>query len=855
MKHIRRVILLVSCLLPVVFLSAAYGQVSQYVVEVKIPQATEKSPLAVSVELTQNVLVQRVVLLYRQFGESEFKELDMLLSGRIAVAALPGRAVTPPYVEYFVRLQLTDGTLAFFPSENPEANPLKIAVKGVDPKDAEVRFLSPEQGETLTAEDLAVAVSLMFASDAVDKQRTRFYFDGVDVSKDALLSDDVVLYNPSNFDKPLVLGAHSVKVELYDTSGVLYFSKQTDFTLSTAIAIEEVKSSLQYMGNAQVELRNEKIDVTNTTYTRGDVRMNGTYKFLGFGLDLHVTNEETPERQPQNRFLATLQAADYAKVQIGDAYPVFPSLFISGKRVRGVTGGVTLGFFNIDVTYGKTERAIEGILGGIVSYNDSSLASSRPKETVFEGFGGRNTNQTPGSADTLIQNYRSYTNGTFGRDFLAIRPSFGSGENFQLGFTYLKAKDDTNSIVYGNYPTENFVAGTDLLFAFDNQKVRWITQVAFSLENTDISGGNYTDDDFKAFKLAGATNAADSAKGLKDAQDLIDLAKMGRNFIIVNPNMSPIDPVAGFPSLAVESELTLNYFNNYIRALAFRRGKNFKSYGNEYVQTDIAGINLSDRIRMLDNRLMTSISYETKWNNLANDNSKPVTTFNTFNGSVTMYPGVKLPTFTLGYGFNTRKNPIVLNLNYTIVGIDTTASPSSKADSLNYADEKTDRFFFATNYEFYLLSRQSLNATVSIANKKDNTFNLRHQDNVSVATALTTNYVKLPLQTTIAVIVSHNATYAALQDSITRNYLSSTNQLTFDYQTISLTARYRLMNDRLNLLATLAPSFGDFQRTLIQCGVDYQVMENHYLVGQLDFINNPGKSNDVVASLMYRFTF
>jgi len=63
------------------------------------------------------------------------------------------------------------------------------------------------------------------------------------------------------------------------------------------------------------------------------------------------------------------------------------------------------------------------------------------------------------------------------------------------------------------------------------------------------------------------------------------------------------------------------------------------------------------------------------------------------------------------------------------------------------------------------------------------------------------------------------------------------------------------MNDRLNLLATLAPSFGDFQRTLIQCGVDYQVMENHYLVGQLDFINNPGKSNDVVASLMYRFTF
>jgi hypothetical protein len=841
MKHIRRILCLVSFLFPIVFLSVAYGQVSQYVVEVKVPQATEKTPIAVSVELTQNVLVQRVVLLYRQFGETEYKELEMLLTGRTAVAALPGKAVIPPYVEYFIRLQLTDGSQAFFPSENPEVNPLKIAVKGVDPKEDEVRFLSPEQGETLAAEDLAVAISLMFTSDAVDKQRTRLYIDGADVSNEALLSDDVVLYNPKNFDKPFALGAHSVKVELYDTSGIIYFSKQTDFTLSTAIAIEEVKSSLQYMGNAQVELRNEKIDITNTTYTRGDVRLNGTYKFLGFGLDLHVTNEETPERQPQNRFLATLQAADYAKVQIGDAYPMFPSLFISGKRVRGVTGAVTLGFFNIDVSYGKTERAIEGVEKGLTAYHDSSAAAQDNRDKKYV------------RTDTAVW-YMPYERGTFGRDFIAIRPSFGSGENFQLGFTYIKAKDDTNSIVYGNYPTENFVAGTDLLFAFDNQKIKWTTQVAFSMENTNISGGNYEDADFRAYKLAGAKTYDDSVKGLKDAQDLIDLAKMGKPFIIVNPNLSPIDPMAGFPSLAFESELTLNYFNNYIRAMVFRRGKNFKSYGNEYVQTDIAGINLSDRVRLFDNRLMTSVSYETKWNNLANENSKPVTTFNTFNGSATIYPGLKLPTLTLGYGFNTRKNPIELHLDTRVAGVDTTF-PSSRADSLNYADEHTNRFFFATNYDFYFLSRQSLNATVSIANKKDNTFNLRHQDNVSVAAALTTNYAKLPLQTTIAVIVSHNATNFALQDSVTKQYLTTTEQLAFNYQTISLSARYRLMNDRLNLMATLAPSFGDFKRMLIQCGADYQVMENHYVVGQFDFINNPGKSSDVIASVVYRFTF
>jgi hypothetical protein len=59
----------------------------------------------------------------------------------------------------------------------------------------------------------------------------------------------------------------------------------------------------------------------------------------------------------------------------------------------------------------------------------------------------------------------------------------------------------------------------------------------------------------------------------------------------------------------------------------------------------------------------------------------------------------------------------------------------------------------------------------------------------------------------------------------------------------------------LTLLATIAPSFGDFKRMLIQAGADYQIFEGHYIVGQLDFINNPGKGNDVIASIVYRFTF
>ena len=64
-----------------------------------------------------------------------------------------------------------------------------------------------------------------------------------------------------------------------------------------------------------------------------------------------------------------------------------------------------------------------------------------------------------------------------------------------------------------------------------------------------------------------------------------------------------------------------------------------------------------------------------------------------------------------------------------------------------------------------------------------------------------------------------------------------------------------MLNERLILTATLAPSFGDFKRLLVQTGIDYQVMNNQYLIGQLDFIQNPGLGNDVIASILYRVSF
>jgi len=838
-------ILIYSLLLIAIFLQVLYGQVSQYVIEVKVPAAKEKTPLSLSVDLTQNTQIRRVVLHYREFGKTEFKEMDMLLSGRTAVATVPAKAMTPPYIEYYIGMQLADSKQATFPSENPETNPLKIQVKEIDVKDLEVRFLSPEPGETLAAEDLAVAVSLMFASDMVDKRRTRIYLDGADVTSEALISDDVLLYSPKNFNKPLNFGAHSIKIELKDTLGNAYYTKQENFNLSTATALEEQKSSLRYAGNAQAEFRNEKVDATTTKYVRGDVHLGGTYKNFLFSGDMHLTNEEKSYLQPQNRYLATFQASDYAKVQVGDAYPQLPSLLVSGKRVRGVTGSVTLGFFNLDVSYGKTDRAIEGTIIRDTMYTADSLAATHPKEAI--PLGG-------------LQ-YRLFNSGIYARNFLVIRPSFGNGENFQFGLTYMKAKDDIGSITYGTYPKENFVVGTDLLLAFDNQKVRWASQAALSLTNNDISSGNWTDDDFRQFGIG----KSDSTEVVND---YISTAKLGRNFITINDQIWPLNPAgSSLPSLAYESELSLNYFNNYIRGMVFRRGIAYTSFGNDFVQSDITGINISDRVRLFSNKIMASVSYETKSNNTQNDANTPTTTYNTLNTSITAYPSVELPSFTVGYGLDTRKNPIDLSTytstNNPLIIADT--SKISNWDSIKtrytvipsedgiVTDEVTNRFFVAVNYDFNMVARNSLTASFSMANKKDNTFYMRDQNNINFS-AMVSSFFTIPLQTTIGVIVSQTAAYSALQDSI-RAYLSTTQKQTFNYQTLSLGARYRMMNDRLNLLVSVAPSFGDFKRLLLQAGVEYQIAENHYLVSQFDFIKNSDRPNDAIFSILYRFMF
>lgn len=790
--------------------SIVYAQITPIVTRVNVGQANENQPLNVTIDLTQNVGVTQVLFVYRPFGQSEFKELEMMVQGRAASVTVPAEAVASPYIEYYVRVNMVGGKVETYPVQNPDSNPFKIPVKEPDPKDLEVRLMSPAPGGTVALEDLGIVVSFFYASPAVSPKATRVLLDGVDVSKEAVLSEDLLIYSPQNFSMPLPVGQHTIKIELVDTAGQPYHSLQRNFTLSTAEELAAEETRWRGRVDGQVEARNEALSSGSTTYLRGDVRANAEYSVFTFGGLLHLDNQDKPEVQPQNRF-NIFAHTDWLRLEYGDTYPRFPSLMISGKRVRGFNGSLATGVINIDVSIGQTLRGIEGIVDSVAAVDTSTTVLPKSSRLL---------------RDTT---YEFYSGGTFKRNFLAVRTSFGSYDGTQFGIAIVKSKDDVGSVQRATLPQENLVVGTDFRLAFDDERFTWESQASLSLTNTDISEGSFSQADYDQLKQ----------QDQETGDELEKIGKIASRIITINEFLFPTNPVgSGLPSVAFESALTLNYLNNYIYAGFFRRGASYQSFGNDFIQTDIQGFLVSDRIRMFDNRVYLSISYERKNDNTA-DTKQGTTNFNNFNTSVTVNPR-NFPAFTLGYGFNDRI------ADYNI--FDPDSSEQSK-----FADETTNRFFFGSNYDFQALgNRQTVSVSVSVAEKSDRTFFKANQSNLFLQLNWSTEY-SIPLQTILGFSISNNRNDLQTYRLTGQDSVVSINN--FDYTSVAVGARYRLFGDKLRLAADIVPIFGAISRVNFQAGALYVINERHNLEFFFNFIQNSSLADDVITSLMYRFNF
>lgn len=786
------------------FTGSSLAQLSPYISEVRTGAAVEGDVLRFEVELIKADNVRGVFLFYKPFGEIQFTEAEMDLRGNLAEFTLSGDDVRVPYLEYYIGINLSDGSSAYYPVQvNVSEPPLQIAVSARSAKDAEVIILAPEKNTSVPRSEFFVSISLLRASDNVDRAKTKIYIGTKDVTSLALFADDLIMLTGDNPDLDMDEGTTTIRVEIYDKSGNLYHTVSSDYQLISEQLAEERRDSYEFRGDVTAESRSEDVQGRSTWYNNLRVNYESKYKMFELNANAYLTSEEESNKQPYNRYLVELRGGDWVKMSYGDATPRFPSLVLTGKRVRGFNGSLNFGFFNIQAAFGEINRGIQGKIDTLFTAANSPFGRSdivqldSAKYPTEFNAGYRNASVTFGSNERTV---------------LAVRPSFGSGENFQWGLTYLHSKDQFEDIAFGGIPQENVVAGTDMTIAFDDQKFLFNAQAAISVQNTDITNGELTDSEIDTLFGAGKTFT-------QDPKTIKDLKKYIGSIITFNQYIEPLN-YEEIPTLAAEATLSLNYFNNYFRGQYIYRGNDFQSFGNTFIRTDVAGININDRLRLMDNTLFIAAGFESLSDNLQGTKFA-TTTFNTINTSVSYFPRFDFPSILVSYTQNENTN--------------------DAKDSTIIINDITNRVGTQISYDFHWKYRTQMSLGYNFSVRDDKSISNFDVDNSSLNLSSNTNWSP-------AIVSNVNISYNSTK--IQASELS--------YVTLTLGGRYYMLDNKLLINGSINPSFGDFERTALDLFGTYYFTSYLYAQAQIRYIVNSSQNsisvpNDFISGIMLRY--
>jgi hypothetical protein len=793
----------------VVGVTESSAQVSTRISSISPDFAIANSPITITAELHQGESIDQVFLVFRPFGESQYQQMEMDLKGNSASVTLPSRVVIAPNVEYYIVLRDRNNKLETYPlSESPDpfntppSKTLLLPVRVEGQGDEQIIFLSPEPFSSIDPEDVVISVSLLRADSSVIRKATQMFLDGADVTQFVVFSDDILVLAPDNLGRPLPPGPHRVSVRLFDKSGNLANTATLTFTVQGGAMFaysEPVSTKFKYGLTVNAESRHETVNDVGTWYNRGGFSLNGTLSDWRVKANLYLTSEEKSDRQPQNRYFFGVESP-WLRAGVGDSYPSFPNLILEGKRVRGINAGLHLGGFNVDVAYGQTTRGVEG-----------SLLTSFPKDSLAVQQ-SRNPSATYGPVPGDTTKWGTFAYGTYSKNLFAIRPSFGSGESFQWGFTYLHAGDDDQSITYGIRPDENVVVGTDLIGRLDERRIELRAQVALSAYNSDISSGTITDEYLRT------SNIKDTAS-VKKVRDILG------KIITVNDNLRPLS--TDFSSVAAyEAGVVLRYFDNVFRFTYLYRGNDYNSAGQTYLRKDVQGFNLNDRMRVVGNQLFATLGYERLHDNTGGT-KVATTTYSTLNAAVSYYPTADAPSITAGYSRFDNDN-----------GLSTAGR-----DSLYAVSDVTNQIFLQSSYDFTAGARHTAALSLSTSSRDDKSLYQSDVKSTTIGLGLSTRYA-IPLQTTLDLSFNLNELPGPTRGATTD----------LNYTTLVLRGRYAVLTDIFTVTAGINPSFGDFKRTVLDLGAEYYVLPTMSFSLSFAFFKNTSPvPDDNFISLKYRY--
>jgi len=629
-----------------------------------------------------------------------------------------------------------------------------------------VLIMSPEPNSEISGNDVLIAIST-FGMKGVNPDNIQLLLDGEDISDMAYIDEEMVTCLLDQLDP----GLHQVQ---------LFLGERGPKTWSFTTTLRE--PTLKYSGRIRSSSSMDQIDNQTLNISRVMVDFKGSaYEWLKFKTNVKLTTQEKALYQPRNVLGLELSLKEYATINMGDSNPRLSHFTMNGKRIRGLNANFKWGWFNLHVVRGGINRAIEGDLKKAYSYSI---------DTDDEG------------TKFLSLSRNGYT---FAQNVMAGRLALGRGEKFQWGLNFLKARDDTTSvdsilndatIVYspdatgsvsgldsgvvytiselgtkahflegknwaGDGPKDNLVVGTDLGISLFNKRLRLDGELALSLTNTNIWGGPLTlaaldtlmddslDNKLSSFDLSSFPDPADYEKILIINPNMAPLVPIDINAFGDNATVDLTDAVLSMPSLAYRGRAITNFYGNYLALEYSQVGPEFNSLANPYLVKNKREWSISDKFKLLQNRLMLTLGYKHQDDDILTIVEK-VKSQNTLSLGLNALPGPGLPTLNFTFRSIDRDN-----------GIDELVQLTDTTFSDNRENTHTNNFMVNISHRFDLVWSHALSGTFVNVNKTDK-FNDRDTNFVDPAMSinvmnfsLSTRY-NFPLKTSINITSNHS---------------------------------------------------------------------------------------------------
>lgn len=781
-------------------------------------------------------------LYYKGFDQNSYLFVEMEEGATSFWGELPPGLFSGPTLDYFILALLEDQQAITYPASNPYGNPITVAVAATggrrqqpqpvlpvtptitpepnagqviqpDPDfeeetatkivddDAPILILSPEPGEEFGTEDeVLVAISFMPPeTEEVEIESINLFISDNNVTRAAEIIDNLLTYTVSG----LPPGKYHGLIQGYYKSGVEIPRASFNFVVKGDVKKRE--RSLDVSGRIFAETRHENISDKEFNDNNVGGYIAGKTGMLKYDGRFYLTSRESDKFQPRNRYSFNVNLP-LIGVSIGDFHPRFNDLMLWGKRVRGVHGRLRLGFLNVDVVKGETRRRVK----------------SRFITTIDT------TTNLPDS---------TFNAGTFSQDLFGVRTSFGSGKNFQLGFNFLKVRDDTTSLqpdTSGTFfvlPKDNLVLGSDFLIAFDNRRIEFRAGAAFSWLTNDISPG------------------ALSKQDIEDQFDVelpVDPEDFAHIFIL-NTSTTPLDP-RDLTSLAYNMNFRFNYFNNNLQLGYKSLGSEYNSLGNIFLRNNLRGFYVHDRIRFLQNRLYVNLGLEKYIDNFDSDDDNPSTDLNTISTGFSIYPGRNLPSLTFNLRNHIRDNGISDSVFVKLGGPTLTDTLAF----INGENNNSKDWSVQMNYDTQFFN-VTHNISVSfINNNRTDDFVPTSESSSNVQVFTVRTRYQFPLITTINFARNDNDFGSGLSK--------------FKFTMFGVKGEYAFWNNKLksyagfnvtsaegaSVVGGIQTSITDYTRTAINFGTRFEISTGHYFLldGNLINFSDNGKTLDGTTGLL-----